>query len=62
MDFAEDPEEMLRHESETWILQGVLRYLWIFIYGSADMDFAKVLEIHMDAYIRVRRHGSCRGS
>ena len=34
---------MLRHESETWILQRILRY------GSGDMDLAEVPEIHMDA-------------
>ena len=32
------------------------------IYGSGDMDLAEGPEIHMDAYIRSRRHGSCRGS
>ena len=52
---------MLRHESETWILQKLRRYkdaeTWI-----GDMDLAEDPEIHMDAYIRIRRHGSCRGS
>ena len=54
--------KMLRHESETWILQWILRYIWMLIYGSGDMDLAEELEIHMHAYIRIWRHGSCRGS
>ena len=47
---------------ETWISQRILRYIWMFIYGSGDMDLAEEPEIHMDAYIRIRRHGSCRGA
>ena len=29
---------------------------------SGDMDLAEDPETHMDAYIRIRRHGSCRGA
>ena len=45
---------MLRHESEdmdlytdpeTWILQRILRYIWMLIYGSGDMDLAEEPEI-----------------
>ena len=25
---------------ETWILQRILRYIWMLIYGSGDMDLA----------------------
>ena len=46
----------------TWISQRILRYIWMPIYGSGDMDLAEETEIHMVAYIRIRRHGSCRGS
>ena len=67
---------MLRHESDTWILQRILRFedceTWIILqrtlrYKDAetwigDMDLAEDPEIHMDAYIRIRRHGSRRGS
>ena len=62
---------MLRHESddmalytdpETWILQRILRYIWKLRYESGDMDLAEDPEIYMDAYIRIRRHGSCRGA
>ena len=84
---------MLRHESETWILQSFLRYIWMLRHGSGDMDLAEDPEIqrcwdmnaktwigHMDLaedleirrcwdmnpttwpYIRIQRHGSCRGS
>ena len=55
----------LRHESETWILQRILRYIWIIWmlrHESGDMDLAEEPEIHMDAYLRIRRHGSCRGA
>ena len=37
---------MLRHESETWILQIILRYIWMLRYGSGDMDLAEDPEIH----------------
>ena len=49
-------------DPETWILQRSLRYIWMPIYGSGDMDLAEVPEIHMDAETWIRRHGSCRGS
>ena len=64
MDLAEVPEiHVCWHMNpETWISQRILRYIWMFIYGSRDMDLAEEPEIHMDAYIRIRRHGSCRGS
>ena len=51
---------MLRHESEdmdlytdpeTWILQRILRYIWMLRHESGDMDLAEDPEIHMDAYI-----------
>ena len=46
MDLAEDPEKrMLRHESETWILQRILRYMWTIRHGSGDMDLAEDPEI-----------------
>ena len=47
---------------KTWILWRILRYIWLLRYGSGDMDLAEVPEIHMDAEIWIRRHGSCRGS
>ena len=61
---------MLSHESDTWILQRILRFedaeTWIrrhgLIYGSGDMDLAEDPEIHMDDETWIRRHGSCRGS
>ena len=40
---------------ETWIWQRILRYIWMLIYGSGDMDLAEELEIHMYAYIWIRR-------
>ena len=48
-------------DPETWILQRSLRYIWMLIYGSGDMDLAEVPEIHVDAETWIRRHGSCRG-
>ena len=36
---------MLRHESETWILQRFLRYIWMPRHGSGDMDLAEDPEI-----------------
>ena len=36
---------MLRHESETWILQSFLRYIWMLRHGSGDMDLAEDPEI-----------------
>ena len=36
---------MLRHESETWILQSFLRYIWMLRHGSEDMDLAEDPEI-----------------
>ena len=33
---------------KTWILQRTLRYIWMLIYGSGDMDVAEDPEIHMD--------------
>ena len=47
---------------DVWISQRILRYIWMLRYGSGDMDLAEELEIHMNTYIRIRRHGSCRGS
>ena len=64
-------DAVLRHEyedmdvytdPETWILQSILRYIWMLRHESGDMDLAEDPEIHMDAYIRIRRHGSCRGA
>ena len=49
-------------DPETWILQRFLRYMWMLRHESGDMDLAEDPEIHMDAYIRIRRHGSCRGA
>ena len=46
---------------KTWILQRTLRYKDAEI-RIGDMDLAEDPEIYMDAYIRIRRHGSCRGS
>ena len=49
---------MLRQESEdmdlytdpeTWILQRILRYMWMLRHESGDMDLAEDPEIHMDA-------------
>ena len=45
---------------EVWISQRILRYIWMLIYGSGDMDLAEELEIHMNAYLRIRRHGPCK--
>ena len=49
-------------DPETWILQRFLRYIWMLRHESGDMDLAEDPEIHMDAYIPIWRHGSCRGA
>ena len=36
---------MLRHESETWILQSFLRYIWMLRHGSGVVDLAEDPEI-----------------
>ena len=54
--------KMLRHESQTWISQRILRYIWMLRYGSGDMDLAEDPEIHMDGEPWIQRHGSCRGA
>ena len=53
---------MLRHESETWFLQRILRYIWMLIYGSGDMNLAEVPEIHVDVETWIRTYGSRRRS
>ena len=53
---------MRRHESETWILQRILRYMWMLRYGSGDMDLAEDPEIHMDGEPWIQRLGCCRGA
>ena len=50
-----DDKDAMRHESDTWILQKLLRYIWMLRHGSGDMDLAEEL-------VRIRRHGSCRGA
>ena len=39
---------MLRYESETWILQRILRYIWRLVYGSGVMDLAEVPQVFID--------------
>ena len=36
---------------ETWILQRILRYLWLLRHESEDMDLAEEPEILMGAYM-----------
>ena len=52
-------------DPETWILQRILRYIWMLRHGSGDMDLAEdpywwMLRHESDTWIR--RHGSCKGS
>ena len=49
-------------DPETWILQRFLRYIWMLRHEPEDMDLAEDPEIHMNAYIRIQRPGSCRGA
>ena len=44
--------KILKHESKIWILQRILRYIWMLICGSGDMDFAE------DPEKRKLRYGS----
>ena len=53
---------LLYTDPEKWILQRFLRYIWMLRHEPGDMDLAEDPEIHMDADIWIRRHGSCRGS
>ena len=50
---------MLRHEPGHMDLAEKSKMLR---HGSGDMDLAEDPEIHMDAYMRIRRHGFCRRS